>query len=444
MKKIFIFLFTFLLLNMALFSQEVSEKKDITIFKLSYSDWSIPGSALGSIDAEIKQVFVELGRFNVIGMTYRMDSDNVNAFVDDIKSLKEQSVEIPEEVNMGHMVFTEADYNRLVGSFIVVIPSVAYFGVSALYDDNGYVTGYKTEVKTEVSFLDVRTMTIIANPVIETSAVDKVEDSSVQDAIGGIAGILALKVKQIPAFTLKTGVLEVYNGGVTIELGSEMGIMRGYEFVIIRERVLKSGHKRQEEAGLLKVNDTSLDVSEATILYGDPVEGDQLKEVPRAGVELTPYIHALTSADNMTFTLGFRGTMAMGFYDFRPFVGVEIPAFGFGFSDTSVVTQTILNAIIGYPVNTYIGGEYTMYMGRFQIAPSVAIGLGGNVPRDDYSGEEYITHIGAMVNVGVSYLSSRDMLLTVDAGYAQWFSLLPLLLESYGGVMLGGGITIKL
>ena len=46
----------------------VSEKKDVAIFALGYYGWAIPLETLGSIDMEIQKVFVDLGRFNIIGV----------------------------------------------------------------------------------------------------------------------------------------------------------------------------------------------------------------------------------------------------------------------------------------------------------------------------------------------------------------------------------------
>lgn len=60
-------------------------KKEIAIFKLSYTDWSIPEGALGMVDQSIQNVFINLKRFNIIGMTHRLNSDDIEAFIDEIK-----------------------------------------------------------------------------------------------------------------------------------------------------------------------------------------------------------------------------------------------------------------------------------------------------------------------------------------------------------------------
>src|SRR5690606_16352229 len=139
-------------------AQEISQRKDIAIFALNYYgappttdtggsvelkanaktgevSLKLQGSgsqetdrvfqqALGSIDSQIRQVFSGLNRFNVIGLPQRLTDGDVQAFIDTIRQFNESNAEIPEEVRFGEVAFTEADFNRLVGAFYVVIPSV--------------------------------------------------------------------------------------------------------------------------------------------------------------------------------------------------------------------------------------------------------------------------------------------------------------------------------
>src|SRR6056297_2150118 len=126
-RSFFLIMVCLILLLPTIGAQEVSEKKDIAVFKLSYADYSIPNGALGLVDQSIQNVFIELGRFNIIGMNYRLQSNDINAFIDKIREMKEADVEIPEEVRLGQETFTEADFNKLVGSFIVVVPVMSYY-----------------------------------------------------------------------------------------------------------------------------------------------------------------------------------------------------------------------------------------------------------------------------------------------------------------------------
>ena len=159
----FILLISFLGISL-LGAQEVSEKKDIAVFNLSYSDYSIPDGALGLVDQSIQNVFIELGRFNIIGMNYRLGANDINTFIDRVKQVKEQNIEVPEEVRLGQATFTEADFNQLVGSFIVVVPVMSYYNV---YEEGN---DYEAEIQTSFTFIKVDEGQAFASFQIDTSA----------------------------------------------------------------------------------------------------------------------------------------------------------------------------------------------------------------------------------------------------------------------------------
>jgi hypothetical protein len=376
----------------------------------------------------------------------------VNDFINKIKSFKEQNVEIPEEVAMGHEVFSENDLNQLVSSFIVIVPAVTYFNVKVDKDADGNFKGYDAELKTSFSILNVDTMLLEKEIIIETTGYDKDRETAIQEAISDITGDLVFEIKSVPIFTLKTGVLEVYSGGLTLQMGEDMGIKKGFEFVVVEEQVLSSGHKRSKETALVIVNDVDEEVSEATILYGKPVEGAQLKEIPRVGVEGQLYGHSIidtTLMDLSALTVGLRGTLALGVYKWRPFAGVEIP-FSLSGDDQSQVVTTVM-WLLGIPFTAYVGMEYTMYLGRLQISPAAALGLSGLYFYEPPSEDRPLapTHIGGKAYLSLSYLVTRDMKIAVDAGYAFWGSILPDIINSYtinsyNGAILGASVILKI
>ena len=77
-------------------AQQVSQKKDIAVFKLSYYQWDIPDSVLGGIDEELRGVFVNIGRFNVLGMTQRLEPGDLNEFIDKIRQYKQDGRRSPK------------------------------------------------------------------------------------------------------------------------------------------------------------------------------------------------------------------------------------------------------------------------------------------------------------------------------------------------------------
>jgi hypothetical protein len=431
-----------LLVPVLLFAQQVSEKKEIAVFKLGYYKWNIPNEVLGNIDEEIKGVFINIGRFDVMGMNQRLEEGDLNDFIAKLKELKETQVEIPAEVQMGKEFFTEADLNRLIGSFVVVIPSVSNYILEEL--DSG---DYEATIKTSFTFFNVEEERTFAQFSVETSAQDESANQAVGQAVNAIPLQLTYEIRKVAEFRLMTGILEVSGSEVFLEFGRDMGIKLGDEYVLMSSRILESGRSFSSEQGLLVVKEVSDEVSKAQIIYAKdrPQVGDQLQEVPRLGFDTSPYLRLALGAGKDGKALpvvGFRQSVLRGFYDFRPLVGIEVPF--------------IRNILWGIPLNFYVGAEYDIYLGRLQIIPMAGFGLGGAYlwyleDGDEEDDEFILSHLGGMANVTVTYLATRDIKLTAEAGYMHWFSLDPtslffdssLLFRSYSGRFVGAGWSIK-
>lgn len=411
-------------------SQSVSVKKEIAVFNLCYYDFTIPSGALGMIDNQIKNVFTNLGRFSVIGIEHSLTENDVVSFIDKIRAYKERNIEIPEGVRLGREVFTEADFNRLTGSFVVVIPSVSYYNVELL--DNAK---YEVTLRTTVTFVDVSGGTTIASRMIETSGVDENPIEALKFAADQLPSRLEYEVRKIDTFTLRSGVIDVDRGTVMIEFGDNMGVKVGDEYVIVTPRVLSTGHEKTEETGLLLVREVQQDFSFAKIIYANPkpVVGDQLKEVPRMGAELSLYAELVSGGYDVEgdLVLGLRGVSSRGFYSFRPAFGIEIPlAQAFAYSRM--------------PIIMYFGAELAnLYLGRLQVTPFAAAGFGGTVPLSSDTGESfYLSQAGIKGQLSVSYLLGRDTKVFATAGFAKWFGL-AYEEDGFGGLFFGGGITFK-
>ena len=434
-------IFCLVLLTLPLFGQVVSKKQEIAVFSLGYYKSNIPADVVGNIDEEIKGVFINIGRFDVLGMTQRLESEDVNVFIDNIKAFKEENVEIPEEVQMGKEFFTAADLNRLIGSFIVVIPSVTSYSREQL--DNGK---YRAAVKTTFTFLNVETAKAFAHATVETEARDESLSKAVRAAINRIPLQLTYEIRKIAEFQLRTGILEVSGSEIIMELGRDLGIKKGDEFVIVTSRVLDSGKTLTQEKGLVIIKEISEEVSIGKIIYakGGARVGEQLKEVPRLGFETAPYVHVVRDTELKSepiVIIGLRQTVLRGFYDFRPIVGLEVPL--------------IPNIIWGIPFNLYIGGEWNNYLGRWQITPMAAVGMGAAylwyLPDDAKDYAFIFTHLGGEAQLTISYLVNKSIKFVFEGGYMHWFSMdptgvffdEPLLFHSYKGLFAGGGISIK-
>jgi len=422
-------------------AQQVSQKKDIAVFRLSYYQWDIPDSVLGGIDEELRGVFVNIGRFNVLGMAQRLEPGDLNEFIDKIRQYKQDRAELPEEVQMGHDFFTQADFDRLVGSFIVVVPSVATYVLEV--KDSG---DFHVALKTSFSFVNVAEGMTFAQAFVQTEGTEKSPEGAARSALDGIAMQLTYEIRKIPEFQLTSGVLEVRGSEVILELGRHMGIMVGDEYVVLSSRVLESGKTLSSETGLLVIKEVSDEVSVGKILYAHPrpQEGDQLREVPLLGLEATPYLHVargLLADRNYTLLAGVRGSWARGFYGLRPVFGLEVPF--------------IANIALALPVNLFGGVEYMMYLGRLSIAPALTLGVGGAYLW--YLGESVsedkkflFTYAGGQAGLSIGYLLNKKTRLSFDVGYLLWFSFVPdvfasdLFFPSYDGVFVGAGLTLKL
>jgi len=193
------------------------------------------------------------------------------------------------------------------------------------------------------------------------------------------------------------------------------------------------------------ISDVQDEFSTGKVLYASlrAMVGDQLQEVARRGVELTGYVDSMTNGlSGVTYTVGLKAIASRGFYQWRPFFGLEIPFRGL------VVAQTVTL----FPANLFLGGEYNIIVGRLRIVPNVALGLGGAVPlgAGDQLDSFYLSHIGVQAKVTTSILVSRDVQVFVDAGIAYWGSMyddpsigIPMLTENYGGLLIGAGATLK-
>jgi hypothetical protein len=450
-------------------SQEFSERQEIAIFGLSYygQPVTVPpkdlkveirgprasitielrGSgdpqvdqlfvrALGAVDEKIRSAFINLGRFDVIGMEQRLTEQGVNDFINVLTEFKRSQTELPEAVLLGQETFTEADFQRLVGGFVVVVPSVSWYSLTPLEDGS-----FKAEIETSFSFINVENLTTFGQFFITTTGTDELEETAVRQATDAIASELTFRLRSMSEFQIKTGILEIDGREVILEFGSNMGLKPGDEYAIVSTRVLSTGHIASTETGLIVISDVQDGFSIGQVLYANPraTVGDQLQEVPRRGIEFSGYVDTLTDGIGVTYTVGVRGVAGRGFFAFRPLAAVEIPFRG-------LVGETML------PVNAMAGGEWNLRLGRLSLAPSVVVGIGGAVP---LGGDEdletfYLSHIGGQLRVTGSVLITRDIRLFVETGFAWWQSIVSSSvaesipqLSTYRGLLIGGGVTLK-
>jgi len=410
-------------------AQTVSQREEIAVFNLGSRRWSIPWSALAAIDDQIRSVFVNLGRFDVIGMAYQLDAEDVQAFIEAITSFREQNLEIPESVQMGREYLTQADVTRLVAGFVVVIPSVTDYRSTWVGD------GWKVDIRTSFTFIDVAEGRSFAQFSVPTSGKNLNEERAVREAVDAIPMLLTYEVRKIDRFTLRTGILEVHGSEVVIELGSRMGVKPGDEYLVLSPRVLSSGKEVVTEKGLIVVRRVEEEVSYATVVYAHgPLEpGEQLKELPRIGLETAVYARGMAvgtwfEPEDRPITLGARITVARGFQAFRPFIVAEIPFH-------------LFDDAWGLPLNVSLGAEYGLGLGRLRLAPFVEVGVSLDVKLKEGDYPELLLFGGA-AGVQASWILTRDLRLAAELGAAGWMNNARSYLNSFG-VFAGAGLVVK-
>ena len=434
----------------------VSQKQDMAIFSLGTYGYPIPLEVLGRVDLDIQRVFVDLGRFNVIGYQQRLSSADLPAFEEAIKQSKQGSVVIPDKYQFGEALLTQAEWNRLVGSFIVAVPVVGSF--DSQYNQRSF--RWEASISVDVTFLDVASGgTVIGQAHVVSSGSSKSNQfQSISDAVGGVPVQLTYEIRKIPAFQIQSRVLEVSGFTLKLQLGRNMGIQRGDEYAVV-EKSMVSGFHDDRETGLVVIKDVGSEVSTGRIVYNEgPVAKDaQLSEIPRLGVEATPFFHVLSGTKlnvlnldgsiyggggtaGSNYMLGLRAVASRGFYDTRPFAEVEVPINGI---------RNFLTAF-AIPINVLVGGEYNLSFSRLSVTPYAAVG-GSYVYLTEvitgYSTDTsntWLFHLGGQIDLAASYLVSRDVKIFAEAGFEYWLSTIGWLYSNYGGLSIGGGLTWKL
>lgn len=392
--------------------------------------------AIGAVDEEIRSVFVNLGRFDVIGMEQRLTQSTVDDFIAALSDYQAGTADVPEAVLLGQQAFTEEDFRELAGGFVVVVPSVSWYQLDRDREGN-----YRAQMRTSFTFIDVADMRTFDQFFIETTGYADAPSDAVREAVGAVAGELSYRVRSMERFRISTGVLDVDGREVIVEFGRNMGLRPGEEYAIVGERVLSTGHIATKETGLVLIREVHEEFSYGRVIYASPRvrPGDQLREIPRRGFETTAYYDIVTNGLDVTSIVGIQASASRGFYAARPRVALEVPLRG-----------VIFDAF--FPVNLVFGGEWNAYLGRLRLTPSAGIGFGGAIPIVDDEDLEsfYLSHLGGVARVTGSLLVTRDLMIDVHTGFGYWFGLhgeraaaISEPLSSYGGLIIGGGVTFK-
>jgi hypothetical protein len=302
MKRLLLFLLFLIVFSVGipLYSAEVSERQDIAIFGLTYYSHKIPDDVLGYVDSSINHIFVNLKRFNVLGYgDYRMESKDIDDFISRIRELqadkaKEEAGTYDEK--FGTVVIKGEDFDRIVGSFLVVIPSLATYTVAkeeteVVRGDITYVEkAFVVDIVIDLTFVNVKEGTQEESVRITGQGRDLDRDRAEKSAVDFAVSMLDYDIKQVDAFKIKSGIIRRTGDLVLFELGQNIGIKAGDEYeVMTKQEIGKTGRIVELPSGLVRVKKVYPDVTEAKVVYQKEriTEGDQLLELPMMGLQLS-------------------------------------------------------------------------------------------------------------------------------------------------------------
>ena len=280
-----------------LLAAEVSEKQDIAIFGLTKYSYDIPEDILGFTDSSIGHVFINLKRFNVLGYgEYRLDSGDIDRFIERIKEIRSEKAKeagVYDE-KFGTIVIKGEDFDRIVNSFLVVIPSLSRYDVQVLYQEvkRGFfiytLKSYEVTAVIDIAFVNVREGTREESIRITGSGTDPSPDRAGTLAVENAVAMLSHRIRQLDTFKIKSGVIQRMGDTVFLELGSDIGVSPGDEYqVMTQQKIANTGRTTFLPTGLVRVKKVYPDISEAQIVIEDAriTEGDQLFEIAKLGIE---------------------------------------------------------------------------------------------------------------------------------------------------------------
>ncbi|AFG38768.1 hypothetical protein [Spirochaeta africana] len=399
-----------------------------------------------NIDQLIREVFVRIGRFDVVGEAYSIDAEDVDGFIRALRDFRSDAVELPEEVQLGRQAFTEQDFRRLTDGYYLVIPSVSYYRAELTSEAT-----YRVEIQVSFAFIDMETARTFERFTISSSGSGENLSRAISSAVSSLPGQLDFRIRTVPEFQIMTGITDLIGRQVLIEFGRNMGLNVGDEFVILTARRV-GAYDDTQETGLIYVTEVRENFSFGVPIYADPRPqiGDQLREVPRGGGEVELYggVQSLNmplfagddvSALEMVPIVGLRFTASRGFYPIRPVVKLEFP---FLFANDRFTTSR----------GTYLGGtfafgaEYLLILGRTRLSPYVMFGGTGGAftsgdDDDDDERDAVLSHIGVSGGLRMGYHVSRDTVLYLEPGLTAYVGMQNL--PSVMGPSLTFGINFK-
>jgi len=328
--------------TVSLYSAEVSQRQDIAIFGLTSSVSSVPPRVLEYTYSSINHVFVKLKRFNVLGYgDYRLESEKIGDFIERIKDIQAQKAEEAGtyDEKFGTVVIKGEDFDRIVSSFLVVIPKLANYNVIEKREvaQKGFnrvvYKSYEADLVIDIAFVNVKEGKQEESIRINGSGADADRERAVTKAVDNAISSLSYNVRQVDMFKIKSGVVQVKGDAVFFELGANIGVRPGDEYqVMTKTEVASTGRYTQLPTGLVRVKKVYPDITESRIVYqGEKItEGDQLVEVAKYGIQLSFFTGVMkVDIPDMNYEIFLVGDVPVPLLSSYWYVNLDQPARNF-------------------------------------------------------------------------------------------------------------------
>jgi len=436
--------FAFLLVTTIANAQQAGDRQTVALFSLNAAKSGMSTEAVRIVDDQIIRVFENSRQLSITPFSYGFGLD-VGQLAESLANARNEPVP-RRSAPPTNEIISDADFDLIVGSSIVVVPSVFLYEFSEIGPDEFFVNlSIALDIIDSERLGDGDVADAIDSlriPASEASAISLL--SAITSASDDMAARLMLELRKVEVFRIDPGIIDIGRGNVLVELGRNVGVQKGDEFKLIGSESDVDG---PISVGLIIVKEVNENHSFGRIIHSDRSleTGDRLELVERAGFDTSGYVRVIFGAVGgfqelgLAAMFGVRQSTSRGFYTFRPFAGFEIPIDVSVFETPDGVSLLSLD-LVGITTNIYLGGELDWYLGRFQIVPAAAVGIAFAVPLTEEEAVS-ITHLGGFVQATLSYLISERFRIGIDLGYTAWFA--PWGGVTYVGLTLGSGITYK-
>lgn len=460
MRRVLLVLLALLSFGTIFAEAVVSEKKDISVFPM-FSSENLPTAAYKYFDDLLIEQLSSMKRFQVIGYQFRLDGDSAEDFIAKIQTLKKQrALSNPKyiDADLGVAVIPATEMEKLANSFFIFIPSIVGYSTTSYnvevkeYKDGREVIRIKKMYKAEVA-ISVKIITAEGdlmdtyNRKVEAES-EKGSVDAYQKAASSAIGGLGFYLRTLDQFKLRTQVLKVDGGQIAMQLGHDLGVKSGYEFVI-QENEIMMNLTNKKNVGLVRVNNITDQWSYATTIFGAPKVGDQLVEAPLVGgrVNLFAGLMPMKIDDTSVFVRCYEDNSSISFdatSEFKASSYVPGVALDFEFElDYSWLLDFNMGLLIGSPLAFYVdmGPAYELYFGPVSVGLGLDFSLMGNYTYfgklmlgagyakfggTNYTGNVDVSLVGFVFGIkpkiDLNFQVSQGFKLRVLAGYALYFN----------------------